>query len=68
MDDPNGTLIGCHGYCTQEMVNLLLTGCAVSNVFDGTVMLDQVKIIILSIHDLSESVFTSPISGMSVVN
>jgi len=42
MDDPRGTLIGCHGYCTQEMVNLLLTGCAVSNVFDGTVMLDQV--------------------------
>lgn len=42
MDDLNGTLIGCHGYCTQEMVNLLLTGCAVSNVFDGTIMLDQV--------------------------
>lgn len=31
----NGTLLGSHGYCTQDMVNLLLTGTAVSNVFDG---------------------------------
>jgi hypothetical protein len=30
-----GQLIGGHDYCTQEMVNLLLCGQAVSNVFDG---------------------------------
>ena len=41
MDEAKGTLIGCHGYCTQEMVNLLLTGRAVSNVFDGDVELDS---------------------------
>jgi hypothetical protein len=29
-------LIGAHGYCTQELVNLIATGRAVSNVFDGT--------------------------------
>ena len=40
MDEPNGKLMGAHGYCTQEMVNLLLTGRAVSNVFNDTVTLD----------------------------
>ncbi|CAG2167117.1 unnamed protein product, partial [Oppiella nova] len=36
MDDVSSRLIGRHNYCTQEMVNLLLTGRAVSNVFDNT--------------------------------
>eukprot|EP01138_Halocafeteria_seosinensis_P005154 gb/GECG01005269.1/.p1 GENE.gb/GECG01005269.1/~~gb/GECG01005269.1/.p1 ORF type:complete len:1018 (+),score=140.62 gb/GECG01005269.1/:1-3054(+) len=31
----SATLIGSHNYATQELVNLLLTGCASSNVFDG---------------------------------
>ncbi|KAI9100602.1 hypothetical protein DFS34DRAFT_684653 [Phlyctochytrium arcticum] len=35
MDEPGNALIGAHGYCTQELVNLILTGRAVSNVFDG---------------------------------
>ncbi|KAG5459430.1 MAG: hypothetical protein BJ554DRAFT_168, partial [Olpidium bornovanus] len=39
MDEPDTALIGAHGYCTQEMVNLLVTGKARSNVFDGTVSL-----------------------------
>ena len=39
MDEGMGTLIGSHGYCTQEMVNLILTGKSVSNVFDGTMEL-----------------------------
>jgi hypothetical protein len=34
------TLIGAHGYCTQEMVNLALTGRARSHVFDGARRLD----------------------------
>nr|XP_056713115.1 probable ubiquitin carboxyl-terminal hydrolase MINDY-4 [Euleptes europaea] len=34
-------LIGAHGYCTQELVNLLLTGKAVSNVFNDLVELDS---------------------------
>eukprot|EP01116_Phalansterium_solitarium_P013108 TRINITY_DN3005_c0_g1_i3.p1 TRINITY_DN3005_c0_g1~~TRINITY_DN3005_c0_g1_i3.p1 ORF type:complete len:526 (+),score=159.39 TRINITY_DN3005_c0_g1_i3:173-1579(+) len=35
MDDAKNTLVGRHGYCTQEMVNLILIGRSVSNVFDG---------------------------------
>jgi len=34
-------MIGAHGYCTQEAVNLMLTGCASSNVFDGVHLLDD---------------------------
>uniref|UniRef100_A0A3P8W6A8 Ubiquitin carboxyl-terminal hydrolase MINDY n=1 Tax=Cynoglossus semilaevis TaxID=244447 RepID=A0A3P8W6A8_CYNSE len=41
MDVPTTTLIGAHGYCTQELVNLLLCGRAVSNVFDGDMELDS---------------------------
>ena len=37
MDDPASPLIGDHGYCMQELVNLLLLGRAHSNVFDGIV-------------------------------
>ncbi|CAL1540600.1 unnamed protein product [Lymnaea stagnalis] len=34
-DEPEqSTIIGSHGYCTQELVNLFLTGRAVSNVFN----------------------------------
>ncbi|XP_072770700.1 probable ubiquitin carboxyl-terminal hydrolase MINDY-4 isoform X1 [Nerophis lumbriciformis] len=40
MDVATNSLIGAHGYCTQELVNLLLVGRAVSNVFDGDVELD----------------------------
>jgi hypothetical protein len=35
------TLIGAHNYATQELVNLLLTGRAHSNVFDGEQRLDD---------------------------
>jgi len=31
------TLTGQFGHCNQELINLLLCGCATSNVFDGTV-------------------------------
>lgn len=40
MDDPHTNLIGRHGYCTQEMVNLLIVGQAVSNVFDDDLELN----------------------------
>ncbi|XP_076976636.1 putative ubiquitin carboxyl-terminal hydrolase MINDY-4 isoform X2 [Tamandua tetradactyla] len=40
-DTPTSHLIGAHGYCTQELVNLLLTGKAVSNVFNDVVELDS---------------------------
>ena len=41
MDADNSSLIGAHGYCSQEMVNLLLTGHAVSNTFDGQIVLNE---------------------------
>ncbi|XP_043103484.1 probable ubiquitin carboxyl-terminal hydrolase MINDY-4 [Puntigrus tetrazona] len=41
MDVPTSTLIGAHGYCTQELVNLLLCGRAVSNVFNDEMKLDS---------------------------
>lgn len=31
----SSSLIGTHDYCSMELVNLLLTGCASSNVLDG---------------------------------
>ena len=40
MDSAGLPLIGAHGYCTQEMVNLLMFGSAVSNTFDGHMILD----------------------------
>lgn len=41
MDVPTTTLVGAHGYCTQELVNLFLSGRAVSNVFDNDMELDS---------------------------
>ncbi|KAF3835140.1 hypothetical protein F7725_027698, partial [Dissostichus mawsoni] len=41
MDVHTNTLIGAHGYCTQELVSLLLCGRAVSNVFDNDIELDS---------------------------
>eukprot|EP00929_Paragymnodinium_shiwhaense_P016758 TRINITY_DN12539_c0_g1_i1.p1 TRINITY_DN12539_c0_g1~~TRINITY_DN12539_c0_g1_i1.p1 ORF type:complete len:595 (+),score=149.65 TRINITY_DN12539_c0_g1_i1:225-2009(+) len=35
-DDPGTPLIGRFGHCSQELVNLMLIGEAISNVFDGT--------------------------------
>mmetsp|Transcript_22344 Transcript_22344/g.42117 ORF Transcript_22344/g.42117 Transcript_22344/m.42117 type:complete len:377 (+) Transcript_22344:30-1160(+) len=43
-DDPKtGVMIGGHGYCTQELVNLMMFGRAYSNVFDGTKRLGSAK-------------------------
>ena len=39
MDDPDTALMAAHGYCSQEMVSLITTGRAVSNVFDDDVTL-----------------------------
>mmetsp|Transcript_11702 Transcript_11702/g.31536 ORF Transcript_11702/g.31536 Transcript_11702/m.31536 type:complete len:204 (-) Transcript_11702:245-856(-) len=43
-DDPKTVaMIGAHGYCTQELVNLMAFGRAYSNVFDGTKRLGNMK-------------------------
>jgi len=34
MDFGNSPLLGQHGYCTQELLNLLTMGRAISNAFD----------------------------------
>jgi len=41
MDVPDNSMMAAHGYCTQDLVNLILTGNAVSNVFDGDNQLDK---------------------------
>jgi len=44
VDDPNtAVMIGGHGYCTQELVNLMIFGRAYSNVFDSTKRLGSAK-------------------------
>ncbi|CAH2281920.1 Hypothetical predicted protein [Pelobates cultripes] len=40
-DVPTNNLIGAHAYCTQELVNLILGGRAVSNVFNDVMELDS---------------------------
>ena len=35
MDEPDTCLIAAHGYCSQDLVNLVLTGHAVTNCFNG---------------------------------
>lgn len=35
-DERSAVMIGAHGYCTQELVNLMIFGRAYSNVFDGS--------------------------------
>jgi len=39
MDDAESPLVGRFGHCSQELVNLMLTGKAVTNVFDGAKVL-----------------------------
>ncbi|CAL1268517.1 unnamed protein product [Larinioides sclopetarius] len=41
MDSSDNHLIGPDGYCSQEVVNLMLTGRAVPNLFDGIVELNS---------------------------
>lgn len=37
MDEFNVCLMGKHSYCSQEMVNLLINGKAISNIHDGNI-------------------------------
>jgi len=53
MDHKETALIGAHGYCTQELVNLLLTGEATSNVFDGEQLVGEGDEM-MSLHGIKE--------------
>eukprot|EP01036_Dinobryon_divergens_P031050 gene31050-40388_t len=46
MDDPQNTLIGQFGHCNQDLINLLLTGRATSNVIDGEIVLGESNLLI----------------------
>jgi hypothetical protein len=37
MDHPSNTLLGRHSYCTQELVNLILIGSAISNIHNHNI-------------------------------
>lgn len=41
MDDASAPLVGVFGHCAQELVNLCLTGRAVTNVFDGNITFED---------------------------
>ncbi|XP_018615460.2 probable ubiquitin carboxyl-terminal hydrolase MINDY-4 isoform X1 [Scleropages formosus] len=61
-DVPTNSLIGAHGYCTQELVNLLLVGQAVSNVFNDDFELssgDGSKTVLKGIKERSDIGFLS---------
>ena len=45
MDTADCPLMGAHGYCSQEMVHLLLFGKAISNTFDGDKTLDEYTVL-----------------------
>lgn len=52
MDMEDSSLIGHHGHCSQEAVNLFLTGKASSNCFDGDNNLDD--LILKGVKERSE--------------
>jgi len=45
MDEEGARLLGLHGYCTQEMINLLLQGVATSNAFDNDINLGETTLL-----------------------
>ena len=44
MDIETNTLIGLHGHCSQELLNLLLTGVASSNIMDGVMSMNGMTV------------------------
>jgi hypothetical protein len=57
IDSPDHPLIGVHGHCTQELVNLFITGQATSNCFDGKRAIDSV--VLRGVESRSEFGFLS---------
>jgi len=46
MDDPHNSLIGHFGHCNQDLINLLLSGRATSNVMDGEIPLGDSGLVV----------------------
>ena len=54
MDMSSNTLIGSFGHCSQDLINLLLTGKATSNIMDGNVSLgDDTGIVLKGVSEKS---------------
>jgi hypothetical protein len=53
MDDSAATLTGQFGHCSQELLNLLLTGSATSNVFDGSVPMGDTGLMLCGVQERS---------------
>ncbi|CAM9366260.1 unnamed protein product, partial [Ectocarpus fasciculatus] len=64
MDDRGNGLIGSFGHCNQELVNLLLTGCATSNVFDGTKPLGDSGLVLKGVQDRSDVGYLTHLESM----
>ncbi|GAB9472837.1 hypothetical protein Gpo141_00010003 [Globisporangium polare] len=53
MDDLDAAFTGQFGHCSQELLNFLLTGSAVSNVFDGSVPMGDTGLMLHGIPERS---------------
>jgi hypothetical protein len=57
-------VIGNFGHCTQEMVNLLLTGRATSNVFDGSRELGDSGLMLRGVQRQSDAGYLSQLEAL----
>jgi hypothetical protein len=54
MDECDRTMIGRFGMTTQEAINLLLTGRATTNVFDGSIPLGESGLVLRGVAQRSK--------------
>lgn len=64
MDDPDSCLTGRFAYCNQELVNLLLTGAATSNVFDGSMPMGDTGLMLHGIAEQSDIGYLTHLESM----
>ena len=64
MDDSTNGLIGNYGHCNQELVNLLLTGRASSNVFDSTKPLGDSGMVLKGVLERSDIGYLTHLESM----
>lgn len=64
MDDVETPLVAKFGHTTLELVNLLLTGCAVSNVFDGNKMLEHAGLLMRGVQKQAEIGFITLLEAL----
>jgi hypothetical protein len=57
-------VIGQFGHCNQEVINLLLTGKATSNTFDGEIPLGEGSMFVKGVHSQSEIGYLSHMEAL----